>query len=353
MSELSVEEVAIRLGGVLDGPGGATVSSVCGVRDAARGDLTFVSSSRYARALARSEATAALVPEDFEGDFAGASIRVSDPERAIQAAAEWFCPRSAQFAVGVHPSASVCSDVSLGDGVSIGPACVIEPGAEVGDHCVLVAGVYIGHRARIGSDCRLYANVCIREDVEIGDRAIIHDGAVIGSDGYGYRVERTASGPVVEKIPQRGTVIVGNDVEIGANTTIDRARIGATRIGNGVKIDNLVMIAHNVTIGDFSGLAAQVGIAGSASIGSRCFLRGQVGVSGHVHIGDDVEVGGNSTVTKDIAAGKFVSGEPARDHDQTTMIRAHLWRLPRLRDQVSDLQKRIEELEERLGSRES
>lgn len=348
MADLSVEEIARRLGGTLDGRGRASISGVCGVEHAARGDLTFLANRRYTKELARCEATAALVPVDFEGDFAGTLIRVADPEGAIQTAAEWLCPEPVRYPVGIHSTAIVDPNASIGDDVSIGPRCVIESGAIVGDHSVLVAGVYVGHRARLGSDCRLYANVSLRENVEIGDRVIIHDGAVIGSDGYGYRVERTPTGPVVEKIPQRGIVIVGNDVEIGANTTIDRARIGATRIGNSVKIDNLVMIAHNVAIGDFTGLAGQVGIAGSASIGARCFLRGQVGVSGHVHIGDDVEVGGKAVVTKDVADGKFVSGIPARDHDQATVIGAHLWRLPRLREQVTKLQARIDELEQRL-----
>ena len=347
MTSFTTAEVAQRLGGDLRGNPDSAVDGVAGIREAGTRDLTFLSNKRYNRDLQGTHAAAVLVGMDWSGTCHCAVIKVQDPEAAIQTAAIWFAPRMPPFEPGTHVSAAVHSSAEIADSAVIGPHCVVESGASVGAGSVLRAGCFVGAYARIGVDCILHAHVSVREFVLIGDRAILHDGVVVGSDGYGYRTSMTETGPGVEKRPHLGTVVIGNDVEIGANTTIDRARIGATRIGNTVKIDNLVQVGHNVCIDDFSGLAGQVGIAGSSHIGSRTFLRGQVGVTGHIRIGDDVEVGGKAAVTKDVPDGAFVSGDPARPHGETTTMRAHLWRLPELRERVRRIEERLADLDRR------
>jgi UDP-3-O-[3-hydroxymyristoyl] glucosamine N-acyltransferase len=242
---------------------------------------------------------------------------------------------------GLHPTAVIGEGVRMGRDVSIGPYCVIEPGAAVGDRTALGASCYVGHEAVIGDDCRLYPHVTVREYCRIGCRAIVHNGAVIGSDGFGYAKE----GARWKKIPQVGIVVLGDDVEIGANTTIDRARFGETRIGNGVKIDNLVQVAHNVIIGDDTAIAAQVGIAGSTRVGARVQLGGQAGVAGHISVGDDSVAGGQAGVTKDVPPATFVSGYPAMPHNEARKMHASLMRLPELKKKVADMETRLKALE--------
>jgi len=229
----------------------------------------------------------------------------------------------------------------LGKDVHIGPFCVVEPGARIGDRTVLVASNYVGAQVKLGADCLLYPQVTLREYCVLGDRVILHNGTVIGSDGFGYVQEGAAR----IKVPQTGIVEIGNDVELGANVTVDRARFGRTRIGCGVKVDNLVQIAHNVTIGDHSVIVSQVGISGSASIGQRTILAGQVGVAGHVTIGDDVVVGAQSGVPKDIPSKSFVLGSPAIPHDRFAKNHAMIMRMPLWREKVSALEARLAKLE--------
>jgi UDP-3-O-[3-hydroxymyristoyl] glucosamine N-acyltransferase len=233
----------------------------------------------------------------------------------------------------------------LGRDVSVGPHCVLESGVKVGDRSILYAGCYLGHGVTIGSDTKLYPHVTVREYCQIGSRNIIHSGTVVGSDGFGYTVDEKG---VRTKIPQIGIVVIGDDVEIGANVTVDRARFGKTCIGNGVKIDNLVQIAHNVVIGEHAVIVAQVGIAGSAEIGAHSVLAGQAGVAGHVTVGEWVVVGGQAAVTKDVPPKMFVSGYPAMPHEKATRIHAHVMRLPQLKERVIELEKRLQALEQKL-----
>jgi UDP-3-O-[3-hydroxymyristoyl] glucosamine N-acyltransferase len=272
-------------------------------------------------------------------------LRVDKPEAAFAQVAQWFVPPTPVPERGVHPSAVVSPQAVLGREVSVGPFAVIEAGAELADQVVIGAQCYVGHGVRIGAGSRLYPQVSIREHCRIGQRVIIHNGTVVGSDGFGY--EPDAQG-VRRKIPQIGIVVVGDDVEIGANVTIDRARFGKTRIGNGVKIDNLVQIAHNVIIGDHAVIVAQVGIAGSSTVGPKCILAGQAGVVGHVTIGAGTVVGAQSAVTKDTPPGSYVVGFPATPQKDFALQNAALARLPHLRERVADLQKRIEALEKKL-----
>jgi UDP-3-O-[3-hydroxymyristoyl] glucosamine N-acyltransferase len=344
--KLTLAEIAARLDGTLEGDGSAAVHGLAGIREAEQGDITFLADPRYARALAETRATALIVDAAWQGACPCAVIRVKNADRAFTALAAMLAPPPPPCAPGVHPTAVVARDAALGAGASIGPLCVVESGARVGDRTALVAGVYLGHGVEVGCDCKLYPHVSVRERVKIGDRVIIHNGAVVGSDGFGYAHE----GGAWVKIPQVGVVEIGDDVEIGANTTIDRARFGKTVIGRGVKIDNLVQVAHNVRIGEHTAIAAQVGIAGSSTIGRGVRVGGQAGVAGHLEVGDASVVGGQAGVTKDVPPGTFVSGFPAMPHDKAREMHAHVMRLPQLKERVAGIEKRLEEIERGRGS---
>ncbi|MBM4153038.1 MAG: UDP-3-O-(3-hydroxymyristoyl)glucosamine N-acyltransferase, partial [Kiritimatiellaceae bacterium] len=269
-------------------------------------------------------------------------IRVKNPDAAFAKAAMCFYVPVPAPASGVHPTAIVASDVVLGDQVSIGPYCVIESGVKIGDGTVISAQCYVGFRSVIGSQCLLYPQVSLREFVTIGNRTIIHNGTVVGSDGFGYSVN--AEG-IRTKIPQIGTVEVGDDVEIGANVAIDRARFGKTRIGNGVKIDNQVQIAHNVVVGDHAVLVAQCGIAGSSSIGSKTIVAGQAGVAGHLTIGSGVVIAASAGVSKDIPDGAYVMGSPAMPADRMKRTHAGIMLLPKMKERIAALDARLKKLE--------
>jgi UDP-3-O-[3-hydroxymyristoyl] glucosamine N-acyltransferase len=344
--ELKTGEIAERLKGALEGPADLVIRGVAGIREAQAGEITFVANPRYAPDAAGTKASAILVRRDWaKPASAAAIIKVDNPDDAFAEVARWFAPAPPPAYPGVHPSAVVDPGARLGDGVSVGPFCVIEAGAQIGDRTVLRAHCYVGHDARVGCDGLLYPFVSIRERCVVGDRVVLHNGVVIGSDGFGYTVD--AQG-VRHKIPQLGIVVVGNDVEIGANTTVDRARFGRTRIGHGVKIDNLVQIAHNVSIGDHSVIVAQAGIAGSTEIGQGVILAGQVGVAGHLSLGDRVMVGAQSGVAKDIPSGQVWRGSPARPIREMMEIDAMVYRLPKVREQLQKLSERIALIEKRL-----
>ncbi|MDO9540703.1 MAG: UDP-3-O-(3-hydroxymyristoyl)glucosamine N-acyltransferase, partial [Kiritimatiellia bacterium] len=322
-------------------------SNLAGIREADQGDLSFIANSRYVAAAAVTKATAVIVAEDWSRPCSAILIRVKNPDKAFAEAAQWFAPPPVIFPPGVHPTAIVAESAKLGKDVVIGPYCVIEPEVVIGDRCLVYAGCYIGHGSHIGEDCKFYPQVTIREYTRVGKRTIIHNGTVIGSDGFGYVQE----GASRKKIKQIGIVVIGNDVEIGANVTIDRARFGQTRIGNGVKMDNLIQIAHNVTIGDNCVIIAQVGISGSTSIGERTILAGQVGIVGHLEIGSDVIIGAQSGVSKDIPPSTFVIGSPAIPHNKFSTTHAHLMRLPELKEKITLMEARLAKLEQQLSKK--
>jgi UDP-3-O-[3-hydroxymyristoyl] glucosamine N-acyltransferase len=338
---MTAAEIAVKIEGLLEGDGSVVIKGLSGLHDAVSGDITFLFNPRYASAVAETHASAVIVNNDWKGECRCAVIRVKNADRAFSKVASFFAPPQPDIQTGVHPTAVVAADVKLGDHVSIGPHCVLEAGVGVGDRTVFVAGCYVGHGARIGKDCKFHPLASLREGVIVGDRVIIHNGAVIGSDGFGY----VNDGGKWTKIPQIGTVVIGDDVEIGANATIDRARFGATTIGNGVKIDNLVQIAHNVKVGDNTAMASQVGISGSTTIGKNVMLGGQAGLAGHLTVGDNAVVGAQGGVTKDVPPATFVSGYPAMPHDKAKKIHAHIMLLPALRERVKELEKRLAELE--------
>jgi len=343
--KVTLKDIAARTGGTIEGDCSLEITGLASLSDAVAGDITFLAKARYAHALASTAASAVILARDCEGAAPCAILRVDDPDKAFMLAAELIIPPMPKAGAGVHASAFVAAGAAVDPSAYVGPMCVLEPGCRIGGGTVITAGCYIGRDATVGRDCLIYPKVSVRERVVIGDRAIIHCGAVIGSDGFGYAKE----GLVWKKIPQVGTVIIGNDVEIGANATIDRARFGATVIEDGVKIDNLVQIAHNVKIGANTAMAAQVGIAGSSVIGQNVQLGGQAGVAGHITVGSHSVVGGQAGVTKDIPEKVFVSGFPAILHRDSMKIQANMLRVPHLKKKIVELERKIKALEDEAG----
>jgi len=338
---MKLADIAERLDGVIEGEASVDITGVASMAGARRGDISFLANPKYAAGLATTQASAVIVSQECTRTAPCALVRVADPDQAFSEAARLFAPPVVEFAPGVHPTAVVAEDAVLGEGITIGPHCTIEPGVRIGDRSVIGSGCYIGHNVIMGEDCHLYPLVVIEERSELGRRVIVHSGAVIGSDGFGYEF----TGTEWRKTPQTGIVVLGDDVEIGANTTIDRARFGRTVLEKGVKIDNLVQIAHNVVVGEHSVMAAHVGVAGSALIGKGVRIGGQSGLAGHIHVGDGATLGAGSGATKDIKEGAYVSDYPAVEHHKAAQRYANINRLPVLKKRVADLERRISELE--------
>lgn len=332
---MRLDELAARIGCELQGDGGIEVGRVATLDDAQPGDVTFLSNPRYARTLPRTRASAVIVSAAFEGALPAAALRAADPYLALARALEIFAPPRREEA-GIHPTALVHPTARLGPDASVGAYAVIGAGTRVGARARIGPHVVVGPATEIGDDFVAHAHVSVRERVRIGHRVTIQDGAIIGSDGFGYAV--TPEG-TAHKMPQTGTVILEDDVEVGANTTIDRATVGATRICRGAKIDNLVMVAHGCEIGEGCFLAAQVGLAGSTTLGRFVQLGGQVGVAGHLSIGDFSRVSAKSGVPNDVPAGKTIGGYPAADIAQWRRQSAALARLPELLQRVRRLER--------------
>ena len=340
---LTVQELAERIGGAVDGDPKAAVSAVAGLEEAREGDLSFCKDAKYAKAVATTKATAIILPETWTDPFpCAAAIRVASPDEACMAAAALFAPPAPVRAPGIHPAAVVAENVSIGRNVHIGPCAVIEQGAEIGDGCTIEAQVWIGENCRIGEGCHIYPQVTLREGTVLGKRVILHCGVRVGGDGYGYNHSVSPDGKItISKIPQLGIVEICDDVEIGSNTTIDRARLGRTRIGPGTKIDNLVQVAHNVQIGSCSGLIAQSGVAGSAHIGSGVLIWAQAGISGHIHVEDRAQVGPQAGVPRDVPAGAYVIGTPAVALRDAAAIALAPKMISKLRAEVKEIKKKI------------
>ncbi|MEI7879886.1 MAG: UDP-3-O-(3-hydroxymyristoyl)glucosamine N-acyltransferase [bacterium] len=338
---LTADDIARKLNGKVQGDGSVAIKSVASLKQAGAGDLAFLGNPRYLPDMAKTCASAVLVNEDWQGETAVTLIRVKSADAAFAQAAFWLARPVITHKPGIHPTSVIAADAKIGKDVTIGPHCVIELGAVIGDGTVLVAHCYVGHFCEIGRNGLLYPQVSLREYCKVGDRVILHNGAVIGSDGFGY----VKDGSHWKKIPQVGIVVLGDDVEIGANTTIDRARFGETRIGNGTKLDNLIQVAHNVTIGEDTALAAQVGMAGSCHIGNRVQMGGQVGVAGHIAIGDDAIVMAQSGVSKDVPPASILLGTPAMPAREFKKLHANSMRLPELKQKVAELEARIKMIE--------
>ena len=306
---------------------------------AGENDLAVLHNPKYAAAAQRSAAGVILAREPVGLETRDLLLHDA-PYLALARILEILYP-PVRAPSGTHPSAVVDPDASLGEDVSIGPCSVIGAGARVGDGTVVGPGCVIGRDAEVGAGCLLHARVVVSDRCQVGDRCILQPGVVLGGDGFGFA---TADG-VHRKVPQVGRVILQDDVEIGANSTVDRGSLGDTIIRKGTKIDNLVMVAHNVDLGEACLIAAQVGVAGSTAVGRGVMMGGQVGVSGHLEIGDGAQLGARSAVMKSVPAGTLVSGDPARPFRETRRAQAELARIGKLRAQVEELERRIHALE--------
>src|SRR5215510_13665401 len=344
---MKLRELAERLACRLEGDGEIEIVRVAGIEDAGTGDLTFVANSKYLPALATTRASAVLLRDDAAAPRL-AVLRTADPYLAFARAVGLFAPQW-KPSPGIQAMAAIAGDATLGRDVSIGAFVAIGEGAAVGDRTVNFPNATIGAGARIGADCVVHANVSIRERVTIGDRVVLQNGVVVGGDGYGF--VRRGDG-THEKIPQVATVVIEDDVELGANTTVDRPAVGETRIKAGAKIDNLVQIAHGVTVGRNVLMAAQVGIAGSTDIEDDVVFGGQVGVGGHLTIGRGAIAVGQSGVTNSLDAGAFVAGYPAIDSREWRKASVLFRRLPEMKRRIEQLEARVEELTRALSQSE-
>jgi len=341
---IRLDEIARSVEGKLVGDGAIAIRSVEPIEEAGEGAISFVANRRYRRFLSSTKASAVIVPPELEQDAVGPCIVSSNPYLCLQKVVRLFHGDGVVFPKGVHETAIVGTDVRLGEDVYLGPYGVIEDGCELGDGVIIGAGSFVGQGSRIGDRTILYPNVTVYHGTEIGRAVIVHSGTTIGSDGFGFAFDGTR----YHKIPQIGKVVIEDEVEIGASSAIDRAALGVTRIGRGTKIDNLVQIGHNVTVGTYTVIAGQVGISGSTKIGSAVQIGGQVGLAGHIVIGDRARIGAQAGVTKSVPEGRIVSGYPARPHREEMRIEAAQARLPELLRRMKEQEKRIEALEEKL-----
>ena len=345
---MKLRDLAERLRCRLEGDGDVEIRRVAGIERAGPGDLTFVANPRYASLLKSTGASAVILGTGYDSapPASAAVLRSANPYQSF-ADAVALLTQSLPPARGVDRLSAVSTNATLGPDVSIGAFVAIGAGARIGARTTVYPGAVIGPGATIGEDCVIHARVSIRERVQIGHRVVVQDGAVIGSDGFGF--VKQADGSHL-KIPQRADVVIEDDVEIGANTAIDRPAVGETRIRAGAKIDNLVQIAHGVVIGARSLLAAQVGIAGSTTVEDDVVLAGQVGVAGHITIGKGAVATAQTGIPNSVDAGELVSGYPAIANREWLKSSAIFRQLPALKHRVAELERRIAELEEKLAA---
>lgn len=337
--KIALGELARELGGELTGEANLTVTNIRDIEEAGEGDLAFILRKKLESLLEKTKASCCVVPAEIK-KAAIPIIRCKNPNLALKKAIELILPGHIPHPKGIHKQASIAGNVTLGKGVALGAYTCVEEGSRIGDGTIIYAHSYIGPSTEIGKNCIIYPNVTIRENTKVGDRVIIHPGSVIGSDGFGY--ERTEAGHA--KIPQVGNVVIEDDVELGACVTVDRAKIAHTRIGMGTKIDNLVQIAHNVTIGKNCIIVSQCGISGSVKIGNNVMMGGQAGLVDHIEIGDNVMIGAQAGVMKSVPANTIVWGSPARPIKKQKMIYA-------LRDKLPEIYERLKAIEKKLGIR--
>jgi UDP-3-O-[3-hydroxymyristoyl] glucosamine N-acyltransferase len=335
-------ELAERIGATLQGNADVEIRGVSGIDTAKAGHLTLLMSDKHLSVLTSSEASAVIVNKAVQGIVIPQMIS-DNPLLAFARALEIFYVK-AHPSEGVMAGAFVSQKAILGRDITVYPTAYISDGARIGDGTVIYPGVFIGRDTTLGDNCLIYPHVVIREEIEVGSRVTIHPGSVIGTDGYGY----VMSGGIHHKIPQVGSVVVEDDVEIGSCVTIDRATTGVTRVGEGTKIDNLVQIAHNVTIGKHSIIIAQVGIAGSAHVGDHVILAGQVGVADHASIESQTVVGAKTGVMGKVTQGRYMGyiAQPYRE-----FFRSHglFRRLPQIMQQIKNLEEELSELKDRFS----
>jgi len=347
MTSFLLDEIADKIEGKVIGDGGVEITGVAGIKSAGAGELTFLANPKYETFLEVTEASAIVASFDCRSKFNGSVIVTDNPYLAFLRAVQLFDkPHLEKYERIVEGSARVHETAELGEDIHVGMCVNIGKNTVIGARSTVLPFTYIGEDVTIEEDSLIYPHVTIREGTRIGKRVIIQAGAVIGSDGFGYAKD----GCVNQKIPQIGIVVIEDDVEIGANSTIDRATTGQTLIKRGSKIDNLVQIAHNVVIGENSVVAAQAGVSGSTELGRNVVLAGQSGLVGHIKIGDNAKVGAQGGVTKSVPADTSVSGYPAREHSSARRVYAATARLPGIIKEFRKLQKAVEQLKKGVDS---
>jgi UDP-3-O-[3-hydroxymyristoyl] glucosamine N-acyltransferase len=340
--KITLREIAELLDGTVLGQDNAVIENIRPVEDAEAGDITFIANTKYLKKLKTTKASAILVSPLVREEGKNL-VLVADPYAAFARLMTLFYP-SEHSQKGISPDAYIEEGAVVSDEANIFPKAFVSSKAKIGKGAVIYPGVYIGRNATVGADSVLYANVTIYHDCLIGERVILHSGVVVGSDGFGF----AAPGAANRKIPQVGFVQIDDDVEIGANTTIDRATLGKTWIQRNVKIDNLVQIAHNVVIGENSIITAQVGISGSTSLGRSVIIGGKTGIVGHINIGDNVMIAAGSGIHKDIAAGQIMAGTSTQlPHKQWLRVEACRAKLPEMRADIETLKKKVENLQKK------
>ena len=333
----SANQIASLVNGTVEGDGNATVSTFAKIEEAGKGSITFLANPLYTPYIYTTEASIVLVSNTFEAEHPIGStlIRVADPYATLAQLMQAIERLTAPTPTGIEQPAFIAADVHIAADCYVGAFAYIGAGAVIGRGARIYPQVYVGPGAVIGEDTVLYPGVKVYHNCHIGNRCVIHAGAVIGADGFGFAPTDSGS---YSKIPQMGIVEIADDVEIGANTTIDRATMGATRISHGVKLDNLIQVAHNVEIGSDTVIAAQTGIAGSTKLGSHCMIGGQAGFAGHITVGDNVKVGAQSGIPGNVSADSCLMGYPAVPHADFARQAVLIKRLARLFDRVSAIE---------------
>ena len=337
---MKLREIAERLNAVLDGDGELQITGVNSLERAGPGELSFLSNRRYTPLLRTTRASAVLLPEDF-GSVAVSALRCANPYLAFAKALEFFY-RPPRPLAGTHPTAVMASSARIGPNASIGPYVVIEDDVELGANAVLHSHVVIYRGARIGDDFYAHSHAVVREFCQIGNRVILQNGVVIGADGFGFAKQSDGSH---YKMVQSGLAVIEDDVEVQANSCVDRATVGETRVRRGAKIDNLVQVGHASTVGEDSILCAQAGLAGSSRLGRNVLLAGQAGVAGHLTLGDNVVATAQTGIPNDVPANTIVSGYPAIENKLWLKCAALFRKLPELQKMVRQLKVRVEKLE--------
>jgi len=345
----TVEELASLVDGSVRGDEEISIQGIAGICSAREGQITFLSNGKYRDQLQTTRASAIVLSHDDEARVEMPSIRVDNPDLAFARIARVFEREDAHHPPGIHESAVVSDHAEVHEEACIEAHVTVEDGARIEKDAVIMAGSYIGRNVTVGPGCRIFPNVNVMEETELGERVIIHSSSVIGCDGFGYVKEQGDR----KKIPQLGRVVVEDEVEIGSSVTIDRARFDETRICRGAKIDNLVQIAHNVTVGENAVIVAQSGIAGSSSVGKNSMLGGQSGVAGHLEVGDNVKVAGRAGVTKDVEEGEVVSGFPAQPRSKFNRKQVMTRKLPALAREIEELKEQVDHLQEELDKDDS
>ncbi|MFC1567091.1 UDP-3-O-(3-hydroxymyristoyl)glucosamine N-acyltransferase [bacterium] len=338
---ITAKQIAELVDGKLVGNQDVIVSSASSIKETKKDSISFVACSKYYQYLDETKASVIITPIDERIKSSNATIiMVANPMLAFAAVLNKLITLSNNKKIGIEKTAVVDPTAKTGKDVYIGQNVVIEKGVSIGDNTIIEANTFVGQNSSIGDNCRLYQNISVREDVIIKNNVIIHSGVVIGSDGFGF-VFNTG---FHNKVPQIGNVVIENNVEIGANTAIDRATVGSTKIGEGTKIDNLVQIAHNVELGKNCLVCAQVGIAGSTIIGDYVTLAGQAGLVGHINIGDKAIIAAQAGVTKSVPANETVSGYPAQNHSKARQTYSLLRKLPELYKKILSLEKKTKKI---------